>query len=281
MAIQNIDQLISASANNGQVIPWQKISATAPTTLVGAYYDLYNSPGFPGTSSFPPSASLGGTLHGNKSNIYDNGLFFTTSSLTNYILNSSLFSTTASLAILVDRLWSCSNLTTTTGSLSTISGSSITRHSGSSGFGEGCEIAYVCFDYTGSIGGGSGTKRITVNYTNSEGVSNRSASIDFGTNARTNYMYFATLQSGDTGVLSIQGSTNTNISFAGGNHGLVVLKKIVTYQVTSAGHGVFIDGFKSGLINIDSDSCLNFIILGTSTNGVTGDLLGNIYLISG
>jgi hypothetical protein len=152
--------------------------------------------------------------------------------------------------------------------------SNITRYSS----GIGAEIWYWCI--TAPSSGGSGT--MTVSYTNSAGVSGRTCTITLGAGTpppSAGQCYVGSLQAGDTGVQSIQSVTNTSTSFVGGSHGLFVAKRLLTAPITITSAGVSIDGLSTGLQQVDTNACLNFIQLCTSTS--SGLWAGNLLLVQG
>ena len=273
MAISSMDQLVAAmTAATAQNIPWHKTAAA--TEGAGTYFDLSQTAGQPGTMATPDAASSGGTSYTGSA---AGGLPFTapTGGSSTYL---AAFTATCSIPAnlyLTDRLWACRGLSTTAGATTTVTGmSNITRYSS----GIGAEIWYWCI--TAPSSGGSGT--MTVSYTNSAGVSGRTCTITLGAGTpppTAGQCYVGSLQAGDTGVQSIQSVTNTSTSFVGGSHGLFVAKRLVTAPITITSAGVSIDGLSTGLQQVNTNACLNFIQLCTSTS--SGLWAGNLLLVQG
>ncbi len=278
MAIQNIDQLIAAiTTGSAQNITWNKTSATSEGA--GTFFDLCQTTGIPGSMATPASTSVGGTTYTGSA---AGGLPFTapTAGSNTYLLSFTAAGSQIGTLYLIDRLWACSGLAVATGSTSTIVGMpTITRYSPVSGSsGVGAEIWYWCI--TAPSAGGSGY--MTVSYTNSEGVSGRTCVINLaaGTPPPTaGQCYPGSLQAGDKGVQSIQSVTNTNISFTGGTHGLFVVKRLLTAPTVTGLPGIALDGLRTGLQQIDTNACLNFILLCGTT--ITGYWSGNLVLVQG
>jgi hypothetical protein len=119
---------------------------------------------------------------------------------------------------------------------------------------------------------------MTVSYTNSAGVSGRTCTITLGAGTpppTAGQCYVGSLQAGDTGVQSIQSVTNTSTSFVGGSHGLFVAKRLLTAPTVTGLSGVTLDGLRTGLQQVDTNACLNMILLcsGVATGYWTGSLL--------
>lgn len=273
MAIANMDQLVAAmTATSAQNIPWNKTSTTSEGT--GTFFDLCQTTGVPGAMATPDAASSGGTSYTGSA---AGGLPFTAPAVgeTTYLQAFTASSSQPGTLYLTDRLWACRGLSGTLGATTTVTGmTNISRYSS----GIGAEIWYWCI--TAPSSGGSGT--MTVSYTNSAGVSGRSCTITLGAGTpppTTGQCYPGSLQAGDTGVQSIQSVTNTSTSFVGGSHGLFVAKRLLTAPTVTGLPGVALDGLRTGLQQVETDACLNFLLLCSST--LTGYWNGTILLIQG
>lgn len=274
MAIGTMDQLVAAmAASTSQTVTWHKTATT--TEGAGTYFDHFLIGGMPGAGSTPAVAGSGGTTYTLAS---QGGIPFTAplgGALT-YALSWSVSSTQAGSIMLYDRLWGCSGLATGAGATTTVTGmSDITRYSG----GVGASIWYVCLTAPSAQ---TANMTITVTYTNSDGVSGRTATVvlSAGTPPPTaNQAYPFALQAGDKGVRSIQSVTNTSGSFTGGTHGLVVGKVIMTAHCAIGNNGMLLDGLKLGLPQIPDQACLNLMSLCSTTN--TGYWAGTLTLVQG
>ena len=273
MAISSMDQLVAAmTASTAQNITFNKTSSA--TEGSGTFFDLCQTAGIPGAMATPDAASSGGTSYTGSS---AGGLAFTAPSAgqSTYLASFSVTGTVPGNFYLIDRLWACRGLSGTASATTSVTGmSNITRYSS----GVGCEIWYWCI--TAPSGGGSGT--MTVSYTNSDGVSGRTCTIVIGAGTpppSTGQCVVGSLQAGDKGVQSIQSVTNTSVSFTGGSHGLFVARRLVTAPIASPSVGASLDGLRTGLQQVDTNACLNFLLL--CSNTTTGYWVGNINLVQG
>jgi hypothetical protein len=274
MAISSMDQLVAAmTAATAQNIPWNKTAATPEAA--GTFFDLSQTAGVPGAMATPDAASSGGTSYTGSA---AGGLPFTAPSGSNSLYLASVNATCSvpNSLYIIDRLWACRGLSTTLGATSTVTGmSNITRYSS----GVGAEIWYWCITASTFVAG-----TMTVTYTNSAGVAGRTCTISLAPGSTspltTGQCYVGSLQAGDTGVRSVQSVTNTSCSFGGGSHGLFVAKRIITAPMTINSPGTTLDGLRTGLQQIDSNACLNFVQLCSSAVS-TGLWAGSVQLIEG
>lgn len=270
-----MDELVAAmTASTAQNLPWNKSSQTAEGA--GTFLDFSAAAGVPGAIATPDAASSGGTSYSGSA---AGGLPFTAPAVgeTTYLLSFSATSNVTGHIYLMDRLWACRGLSPTAAATTAVTGmADITRYSN----GVGAEIWYYCIAGTTFSGG-----TMTVSYTNSDGVSGRTCSITIGTASAsplTTYQCFlGSLQAGDRGVKSIQSVTNTSCSFGGtgANHGLVVSRRLLTAPVSGTSVGASLDGLSTGLQQIDTNACLTFMALCSTT--LTGFWQGNIHLVQG
>lgn len=274
MAISSMDQLVAAmTASTAQVLTWHKTAAVSEGA--GTFFDHFLVAGLPGAGSTPANASAGGTSYTLAS---QGGVPFTPAIGSNvtYVLSWSLTCTQAGNIMLYDRLWACSGLATGAGASTTVTGmTDITRYSG----GIGATIWYVCLTAPSAQ---TANMTLSVTYTNSDGVSGRTATVVLGAGSpppTANQCYPFTLQAGDKGVKSIQSVTNTVGSFTGGSHGLLVAKVLMTAHCPIGNNGMVVDGMKMGLPELESTSVLNFISISSTTN--TGYLAGTLTFIEG
>lgn len=274
MAIANMDQLVAAmTSSSAQNWPIQKSAQTSEGA--GTYFDLFYTTGFPGAGSSPAAASAGGTSY---TRLTEGALPFDAPSggASTYLAAINIACTQSGNFYVVDRLWACSGLATGAGATTTVTGmSSITRYNS----GVGCEIWYVCLTAPSAQ---TANMTLTVSYTNSDGVSGRSGTVVLSGGfppPTAGQCYPFSLQAGDKGIQSVQTVTNTSGSFTGGTHGLLVARRLVSLPISTGVAGMAIDGLQSGLQQIETDACLNFIELCSSTN--TGFMIGNIILIQG
>jgi len=275
MAIANMDQLVAAmTAASAQNIAWNKSSQIAEAA--GTFCDFSQTHGQPGFMATPDAASSGGTSYTGSA---AGGLPFNAPAVgqTTYLLSFTATSNVPGNLYLTDRLWACRGLSVTLGATTNIVGmTDISRYSS----GVGAEIWYWCIAGAAFTAG-----TMTVSYTNSDGVSGRSCTITIGTSSATplttSQCFVGSLQAGDKGVRSIQSVTNTSCSFGGtgANHGLFVAKRLLTVPIAGYSVGASVDGISTGLQEIDTNACLNFIVLASGVQ--TGFWQGNLHLVQG
>jgi hypothetical protein len=187
---------------------------------------------------------------------------FTNTANDNKIFNLSLLSEIQGYFLLVDRLWECS--VSSTGSIFSITDTlpqivnSITwpaRDILGTSNGEGVYIAAI------SNGGwGAGTVDITMEYTNSLNQSGRIGQtiFSFSANPISGHIIYFSLQSGDTGVRSVQSITLTTTVTIGTFH-LIAFKPISISLQTNSFSGISADFLSHPIPSLYNDSCLAFI----------------------
>ena len=188
---------------------------------------------------------------------------------------------------LEDILWGVSGLSLLTAATTTITGSTITRHTSVGG-----QLYLEC--HTATTGTLTVNPVITVSYTNQSGTSGRTARFyDVGGQERVTSScntvgrrVMATLQQGDTGVLSVQSLTvgTASTGWTAGSWALVIAKPLLTFRATLNDQKRFTVGdfmhtgnikIHSGTSTITETPCLNLVFIGGSsvTPTIQGKLL--------
>jgi hypothetical protein len=173
--------------------------------------------------------------------------------------------------IFYDRLWHAAVASVTTTGAQTVGSLPLTRPDAN---GEGAEVWLQIHTTVGAV---SATP--TISYTNSAGVSGRTGTcIGFVASATTSRSFPFALDSGDTGVQSIQ-SITLGVSLVSGTIGLVIRRKVALVQVGSPGWGQnspwnTFDAINLSLPRIYDDACLEilFFTAATSTHNISGTL---------
>lgn len=135
------------------------------------------------------------------------------------------------------------------------------------GSGDGNEMWVEIYTTLGATG-----RTLTITYTNQAGTSGRTASVAIPALARATSSYRVPLQSGDTGVQSIQSAILSATTGTAGNFGIILAKRI------SSMPGLIANGmFSSNAINlalpkIDPGNCLFFMTNGISTSSPSYDI---------
>lgn len=118
--------------------------------------------------------------------------------------------------------------------------------------------------------------QVQVTYTNQAGATGRTTIISAAQAAAAltvNKMFQLALQSGDTGVRSIQSVTVTNVGAAAGGFNLCIIREIWTSgRVPIANFGDIHDMLKTGLPIVYNDSALEVIVQTDSTSTGTPEL---------
>lgn len=173
--------------------------------------------------------------------------------------------------ILYDRLVQTSGLSGTSIVSQTVNSTAITRPDAN---GEGTELWIEIYTAIG------GTERtLTVTYTNSAGTGSRTGTVlAAGTTGTAGYMYPVTLQSGDTGVKSVQSVQWSASTGTAGDFGITILRRIATLQTPSQTHDGYRNVFSMGMPRIYDDACLAFMLSADSAVSATGhfNFLGKI-----
>lgn len=271
MAITTMDGIAAGLAASQD----QKLFFPTATNVAGGFINLNQAV----TSSFgimaaPGAASAGGTTY-NQSSIstgfprYSNP----TGGSTGYIGRMGLTMATIGTVHVYDLLWACSNFVGNVATAQTVTSFSGMPSRNSNG--DGAEIWIGC-----SAAIGATAHNVTVQYTNQSGTAGRNTVSTAGTASMpANRMYQVPLQSGDTGVQSIQGLTLSASSGTAGNLWVLVLDRLASISCSVANVGTSADFAMLGLPELKSDGTLLFVNQGTAT--ASGIILGQLSLIQG
>lgn len=112
----------------------------------------------------------------------------------------------------------------------------------------------------------AGARTITVSYTNQAGTSGRSGTVDIpATGADAHCMFPVGLQSGDTGIRSIQSATISS-TLAAGVYGFHLLRRLATSLSPAGWDGDQQDVWQLGLTPIEAGTCFFPVALLASTS---------------
>lgn len=142
--------------------------------------------------------------------------------------------------------------------------------------GEGVFIGLVFYTTVGATG-----TTVTVRYTNQAGTANRvSTAVAFGATGRreVSSIIQIPLQSGDTGVRSVEGVTVLATTATAGNFGVFLYKPLMNFALDSTTGTMPLDAVSSGgmigsMVEFDDDACLTFIAFVPVGQTVNGALL--------
>lgn len=166
-------------------------------------------------------------------------------------------------AYLMDRQWHCSGLNSNIATPQTINSAPLPTRAGT---GEDNELWLEVYSNLGTNG-----RSYTVTYTNSDNVSGRTAAVILPGSVKATMTFRVPLQSGDTGVKSIQSVILNAGSGVVGDFGLTLCKRITTIAAPIANSMYVISGLSTTLPVIDNNCCLYFITNASSSTSPTYD----------
>lgn len=262
-----MDDIASGLANSQQF----NFFLPSWTTVSSGFVNLnrINSGSF-GQMVTPPSYTVGGTLHDDSQVGFPTGQNPIPPALSYLAQVKATFATAGTLHI-YDRTWSCSGFAGNVTTAQAVVGfPTLTRPDDN---GVGHEIWIECYTATGST-----ASNITVQYTNSDGVSGRNTvSTAHITSMPTTRMYQVPLQSGDVGVKSIQSVTLSVSTGTAGSFGVTLCRRLSSISSSVPNVGQTMDFTQLGLPQIYDNSALMFIHQGTTTS--SGTIMGAFNVI--
>lgn len=269
MSITTVDGLVSALATSKD----QQLFFPSATTVAGGWVWL----NYAVTSSFgilaiPNTYSGGGTTYNQTAGVagypkWSSGV------AASYIGRIGATFATAGTVHVYDMLWACSSfsgIVTTPQVVSSFSGLPARNATG-----VGAEIWIFCTTATGAT-----ASNITVQYTNSAGVSGRNTvATAMITSMPAFRMFQVPLQSGDVGVQSIQSITLSASTGTAGSFGVVIMDRLCAFSAVVPNVGNSFDFAALGMPQISDSSVLNFIHQGTTTS--SGIIMGQVSILQG
>jgi hypothetical protein len=272
VTIQNIDQLIAAFGSPHFVHK----AAVGSTLLGGNHASYWAAPGIPGAGGF--SVSLAGVA---LTSPVDGQIPFTNapSGKKTYLARMVLALTTAVSArfTLLDRLWHNGGFSSTsTGAQTVNSAAWPARDANGSTDGVGVMIGLEV-----SANMGAASPSVTLSYTNSSGVSGRTATLQYpAVSAAQNGIWIPfQLQAGDVGVRSIQTLT-LGSSWLSGTFKLVAYREIGSSDGMGGG-GYALDPISGGLPEMFDGSVPFIVAQSGATGGFSNAVQGTVTYAQG
>jgi hypothetical protein len=272
MAITTMDGLVNAIGNASQD---QKLFFPSATNVAGGWINLNQAV----TSSFgimatPTAAGSGGKTYNRTSETTGFPRFNNPAGgLTQYIGRLGATFATAGTLHIYDLLWACSGLV---GNVATAQ--NVTSFSGMptrNTTGTGCEIWVGCSSAIGAT-----AHNVTVSYTNQAGTAGRTTVSTAGiASMPANRMYQLPLQSGDTGVQSIQSMTLSASSGTAGNLWLLILQRQAGISAAVPNVATTLDFAGLGMPIVADNETFVFVHQGTTTS--SGIIMGLMNVIEG
>jgi hypothetical protein len=266
MAILNMDNLVAGLT--GGPAPFFFLKTFPAPEAAGIHASMHLAPGIPGAAVAPSPGVNGAALTSYAGQIPFPAI--TTEKC--YLARLSFGCTMTGSLSLYDRLWHNSGLTVTTTteqSITTPSWPARDRDGSVNGVG-----VLVGIEVSTATTNGSAVTNTTLNYTNSAGVSGRTATMaSFPATAVAGTFVPFLLQAGDVGVRSIQGVT-LGTSYGGGAIHLVAYRVLGIVSVNVANGGGERDALELGLPECYADT-VPFLLFMPSSSAV-GTLQGSV-----
>lgn len=266
MAITTRDGLVSAIAA-GRTVQFNKASMTSSTGFVYTHFRNAGMPGAAGTAPTTTGVALSRTSTG--------AIPIPAPSATSYISSYEGVAANPGTLMLADRLIEFGGLSAAVTTAQTVSALALPSRATSA-----TDVELWLEVYT--VGGATASATVTASYTNQAGTSGRTATLVGGLPAsgtQVNRTYQMSLQSGDTGVQSVQSLTLGTSTGTAGNIGLVLRRTLLTGAMPSANVGFAQGWAETDLQVCPDDACLE--LLNLTTNNNTGIVLGNFGIAQG
>lgn len=259
MAITNVDGIIA-----GGLTPQFFAKNLAANGVAGRPTSYWAVSGIPGPGSY--DNTLNGTILSSESGLVNGQIPFynAASGKQKYLGRLCAMATTAGPILLVDRLWHNGGISVTTTSPQAITTPTWpARDNNGTSNGEGILIGLEVESTTGS-----GTPTLTINYTNSAGVSGRTATNTFSTasSSGAGAFFMFGLQGLDRGVKSIESLTFSSTWTSGLVH-LVAFRIMAIIDGTSNSVGGSVDPLTGGMPLLWDGSVPFVIVIPSSTTG--------------
>jgi hypothetical protein len=262
MAIDTTDKLVAGLfAATAQGHPFWKASVT--TEGAGTIQSLWKVAGCPGAGVNPPT----GAGH-SPTSATAGALRITNAGGANklFVADLTVASSVQGTPRLYDRLVATSGLSGTLTTAQTVNSTAFTRGDTT---GKGVEL---WLEFYAAIGATAAT--LTVTYTNQDGATGRTGTYIHPANAETvGQMVQVQLQSGDTGVRSVQSVQWSVSTGTAGDFGITLARTILEVGVQQAAAAGQKDSVSGAGAQIDNDACLalmNFGGSGTSSGLIQG-----------
>lgn len=262
MAITSLDSLIAKLP--GQQINMLKNNAT--TKGSGFFQSLWLNTGQPSAGAVPA------TVNGSNCDSSTLGCPKLTAPTTGLLYLAKLLATSSSTGgvIIYDRLWANAQLNATSILSQSWTAPTLTR----AVTGESVEAWIEVYS---ALGGTAATATLT--YTNSQGVTNRTATATITASMVAGQMTNFTLQSGDTGIRTCSSIILNASTGTAGNFGVTLLDRLATIPISSANSGNALDAFAIGMPLVETNAALSFMMLPSGTG--TGIMLIDANIVEG
>jgi hypothetical protein len=275
MAITTLDSIVAGFQN-----PIFIRKTALGSEAAGCFQSFWGSNGLPTAAAAPAAGVAGEVLNRSTTG----AIIFpdTTGAEKQYLSGGFVYYPVSANIYFCDRLWQNSGIAVTTTTAQTINSVAFpSRDRNGSTNGEGVYVAIEVVTATTNAGAITNT---TMSYTNSDGVSGRTATIrGFPATAVAGTFVQFTLQAGDKGVRSIQ-SVTLGTSYGGGAITLVAYRPIADWRIRgnnttcsfSKDRG---DILSLGMPEIFNGTCGFFILMNAATS--TSQLYAMLHSVKG
>lgn len=237
MAIATVDGLLA-----GFRPPVSFFKGSSGTLVAGRLFTPLLTAGIPGAAVMPTPGAAGQALASLAGQInFTDAPEGQETRLARFVCTQS--SGSSSVVTLADMLWCNSSIVINNTASQTVDSVAFpARDNNGSTNGEGVTLAILVSATTGA-----GAPSITVNYTNSDGVSGRTGTIVTTTGVSSpGSMYRIGLQAGDRGVRSVQ-SLQLSASWTSGMIHLIAMREISTVVLPASGITSVVDAVTGGM----------------------------------
>ncbi len=261
MAITTLDGLIA-----GLQPPTQFYKQTGTMEIAGVAHSLWLAAGNPGPAAAPAAGLAGEALTGTVA-----GSLRFPATVAGKNIHAARFEAVQSANLgsisICDRLWQNSGFVVTSTGAQTINSVTLpARDINGATSGEGVWLALEQITV-----GGAGTPTFTVSYTNSAGTGGRTGTIGpVATTLQAGTFYPMNMQSGDTGVRSVQTITSS-ATMTSGTVSFVMYREIVAMPTPGANYGIDRDAVALGLPRAYDASVLFLLGMATATTNTIVD----------
>lgn len=273
MAITTMDGLLTALANAQD----QKLFFPSATNVAGGWVNLNLAvTGGYGIMAAPAANTAGGTAYNQSTQTTGFPKWTANAGTNTHVGRAGLTLATAGTLHLYDLAYAVSGFSSIVTTAQTItSNAGLPARFSTAAAQNGLEI-WLC--YSSAVG--ATAHNITVQYTNTAGTAGRNTVSVAGTvSMPANRMVQLALQSGDTGVQSIQGITFSASSGTAGNVWVVVMKRLFGMACPVPNVGISMDFADLGFPKIADESCLLAVHQATTTS--SGIIMGQLDVIQG
>jgi hypothetical protein len=247
----------------GMIPPRDYLKVGVTMKAAGVMHSHFYSPGLPGAAVAPTPGLAGAALTSYLGQIP----WTNPASGNSYLARFSVRSNLVGVMFLLDRLWHNSGIVVTTTTAQTINSVEFPARD-RDGAVNG-ENILVAIEVSTATTNASAITNTTMSYTNSQGVSGRTATIpSFPATAVAGSFVPFLLQAGDTGIKSIQ-SITLGTSYGGGAIHLVAYRILAQVGISVAYISGEVDAITSGFPRLYNNTVPFLVWLPSATTAVT------------